>query len=344
MRTTNAVKNLCKGVSCTIQAKRSALKPRWLWIGVTDRCNSRCEYCNIHQKKPIDKPLSPQEFEKVLSDPLFKDVTYLLNSGGEPTVRSDILEVLLAEHKALPSATIQLSTNGLLPERTLKVAEEMAAQKIKFEVGISIDGVGENHDRIRGVKGNFEKTDYLVKKLLEMKACVTLGATLTCKNLSANLEARAYAKALNIPFMFHWFNTSDFYGNNEVERQEVFKKKTEVENAIVDTLPSGLYREMWIKELHGDKPTFRCFALNTFAVLKCNGDVAPCLSLWDNIIGNLRDNSPTEIWLSQKAKDTRKSIQHCSGCLNSWGVSWSTATSYYPHLIYKTKNWRKHKI
>ena len=236
-----------------------------------------------------------------------------------------------------------MSTNGLLPDRTLEVAKEITNRKIKLEIGISIDGIGQNHDEIRGVKGNFEKLDYLVKKLLEMNACVSLGATLTSKNLVNNLEAKAYAKALNVPFMFHWFNTSDFYGNNEKEKIEVYKRKTEMANAIASTMPSGLYKEMWINEIFGIKPKFRCFALNTFAVLKCNGEIAPCLSQWDQNIGNARIHTPTEIWNSNKAKEIRNSIQHCAGCLNSWGVSWSTSTSYYPNLIHKAKTLIKTK-
>lgn len=333
------LKNLCSGIECTLKINYGILKPRWLWVGVTDLCNSRCEYCNIHLKKPTEKPLSPDEFQKIFKDPLFKDVTYVLNSGGEPTVRRDLLEVLLAEHEARPTATIQLSTNGLLPDRTIQVAEEMNQRKIKFEVGISLDGVGKEHDAIRGVEGNFEKVDYLVKKLLEMKIPVSLGSTLTVKNIENNLQARDYSKKLNVPFMFHWFNTSDFYGNDTSERSETYRKTAAMIQAVESTTPTGLYRDMWVNELNGVQPKFRCFALNTFAVLKCNGDIAPCLSMWDNPIGNVRSEKPTSVWESQTAQNIRKTVKQCKGCLNNWGVCWSLNSMYYPNLLNKAKHW-----
>ncbi len=337
MRATRALQNLCTGVQCTMKLNYSVLKPRWLWIGATDMCNSRCEYCNIHLKKPTVNPLSPDEFRQILQDPLFKDVTYLLNSGGEPTVRRDLLDVLLAEHEAQPNATIQLSTNGLLPDKAIQIAEEMIQRKIKFEVGISLDGIGKEHDAIRGVEGNFEKVDYLVKKLLEMKVTVSLGSTLTIKNIENNIHARDYAKKLNVPFMFHWFNTSDFYGNDNSERSATYRKTAAMIQAVESTTPAGLYRDMWVNELNGVQQKFRCFALNTFAVLKCNGDIAPCLSMWDNTIGNVRNENPTSVWESQKAQDIRKTIKQCVGCLNNWGVCWSLNSMYYPNLIHKAK-------
>jgi MoaA/NifB/PqqE/SkfB family radical SAM enzyme len=94
---------------------------------------------------------------------------------------------------------------------------------------------------------------------------------------------------------------------------------------------------MWLDELNGVKPKFRCFALNHFAILKCNGEIAPCLSLWDKTIGTIRDSSPTKLWHNEKARVLRKTIRQCSGCLNSWGVNWSISAAYFPSLFNKLK-------
>lgn len=334
-KTERSAKNLCKGIYDTTKLNYGVLNPKYLWFEVTDRCNSRCEYCSIHKKTPTPNPLSADETKKILSSPLFRNVRYIINSGGEPTVRADLLEILLAEHTALPKATIQLSTNALLPDRALSVVSELLRRKINVEVGISLDGIGDAHDEIRGVKGNFQKVDFLVKQLRQMKAAVSLGSTLTNKNLTNNLQAREYSKALNVPFMYHWFNQSGFYANEHSQRAQSYQTTTEMIQAVKTTTPPGLYRDMWIRELNGVQPKFRCFALNAFAVVKCNGDIAPCLSKWDSIIGNVRNEDPTKVWRSQKAKDIRRSIKHCDGCLNSWGACWSLATSYYLNLFHK---------
>jgi MoaA/NifB/PqqE/SkfB family radical SAM enzyme len=340
-----SAKNFCTGVYSTAKINSGGiLRPKYMWLEVTDRCNSRCEYCNIYEKTPTSNPLSPDEIRRILSSSLFRDVCYIINSGGEPTVRSDVLEVFLAEHEALSQATLQFSTNALLPERVLSTVSELKSRNIKVEVGISLDGVGDAHDAIRGVKGNFQKVDYLTKKLIQMQIPVSLGATLTVKNLKNNIKAKEYAKTINTLFMFHWFNTSGFYGNEQSASIKDNSKTDEMIKAVKTTMPPGPYRDMWIKEFKGIQPKFRCFAVNTFAVLKCNGDIAPCLSLWNKTIGNARNDDPEAIWRSKKAQEIRKEIRHCNGCLNSWGVGWSLSSSYYQNFFHKIKiNIRKLK-
>jgi len=100
---------------------------------------------------------------------------------------------------------------------------------------------------------------------------------------------------------------------------------------------------MWVKEVETQQlPKFNCFGLNTFVVLKCNGDLVPCLSLWEKSIGNVRNADPMTVWKSKKAQELRKEVRSCKGCLNNWGVNWSLSSSYYQNLIFKIRN--KNKI
>lgn len=307
------------------------LTPRFLWIEVTDKCNSRCKGCNIWLNHHPKKGMTPDEVSGVFIHPFFKNVEYIINSGGEPTLREDLLDFLLAEHYAMPKATLQLSTNGLLPEKVVEVAKEMKKRNISFEVGVSLDGVGEDHDRIRGVKGNFKKVEQLTRVLKDMGVPVSLGATLTVETCKQNMEAKAYAERVGVPFLFHWFNRSTFYGNCGLGMRETVT----LANAVAG-LPASLYRDMWLKHLHGKKQGFRCYALNSFMVVKCNGDVAPCLTYWDKVTGNVFDGE--QFWCSVKACETRDvTVKYCKGCLNNWGVIWSLRSMYYPLLWYKIK-------
>jgi MoaA/NifB/PqqE/SkfB family radical SAM enzyme len=276
--------------------------------------------------------MSPQDFQYVLSHRLFKNVRYILNSGGEPTVRSDFYEILLAEHRALPEATLQISTNGLLPQRVLDIA---AKADFKLEVGISLDGVGEDHDRIRGVKGNFTCVEKLVTGLKELKVNFSLGATLTGKDLACNLEAQEWTCERGVPFVWHWFNVSPFYDNCENDGCDWMGMRK-----IVGSMDPSLYRDLWLRSFSDKNPRFKCFALNSFAVLKCNGSLAPCLSLWDDNVGNVLEEDAWKVWMGERAVETRKKIADCKGCLNSWSCQWSLQTLYYPNLLYKVK----HKI
>ena len=333
-----SIKNSISGVKNLIfRTFNIPLRPKQVVFMVTDRCNSRCRHCNIWKMKPVENPLSPKEIEKIFGDNLFKDIRYVLCTGGELTTRNDLEDVILSIHRALPKATIQVSTNAILPERALNIVNIAMKNNIKLDVGVSLDGIGEEHDKIRGIKGNFERADMLLHRLVELrekyKGRLNIAAGIVISDLTIDSlqEVRDYTKKLNIDLVEAWYNISSFYGNYTEE------DKTKIKEKIIEAVksqPSSPLQERWLLYLNGRPIKFPCFALNTFFVLKCNGDIVPCLNLWDLKAGNARENSPASIWYSDKAKEVRKSIKDCQGCLNSWGAGWSFNSSYYPLLFY----------
>lgn len=323
-----------------LRATGESLKPKWLVFMVTDRCNSRCLHCDIWRGEPTKDPLTPDEIEIALSDPLFSEVEYILNTGGEPSLRHDLEEIILAEHKALPKAGIQLSTNGLLPDRVINVVKSAIKHNIRIDVGTSTDGIGEKHDKMRGVKGNFEKMDYLLHELVALreshrdKLSIATQITLFEPTLDSLDEVRAYAQRLDVYLLEGWYNEASFYDN--IGKNPVSSKLIEA----VESQPSSIIQEKWLRALSGKSIKFPCFAMYTFCVLKCNGDIVPCLNLWDVKAGNVRESSPTAIWHSANAKKVRRIVKDCEGCLNVWGCGWSCASSYYPNLLYYFKHLR----
>jgi len=318
------------------------LKPELVVFMTTDRCNSRCIHCNIWRQKKVEDPLTPKEIEKIFSDKLFKNVKYVLCTGGESTVRDDLEEIFLSLHKALPKATLQLSTNAILPERTIKLVDTAMKNNIKLDVGVSLDGIGEIHDKIRGVPGNFKKADELIRKLVELrdnkypgKLNVAAGIVVSDLTMPSFYKVRKYTQKLNIELVEAWYNTSSFYGNySEGDKSKVMEKITE----IVKSQPPSLLQEKWLGYLKGKPIKFPCFAMHAFCIVKCNGDLVPCLNLWDLKAGNLRDFSPTEVWHSLQSKKVRQSIKNCKGCLNTWGAGYSFRSSYYQILFYHLRH------
>ena len=100
--------------------------PRQLVIDVTYRCNARCVMCNIWkaEKKP---ELTLEQFDQILSEPLFGGIERLMVSGGEPTLREDLPQLIGVCINRMPSLdTLSLITNGLWPERALSICEDIA--------------------------------------------------------------------------------------------------------------------------------------------------------------------------------------------------------------------------
>lgn len=339
------LKGMVNGPKNLVMRKFEMLKPKFLWFEITELCNSRCTMCNIWKNKKTHEPMSPAEIKKVLSDPLFKDVVYINNSGGEATVRPDLQEMLMAEHEALPNAAICVSTNGLLPERALSVVKYCLEHGVNMQVGISLDGVGETHDEIRGVKadpargikGNFERADWLLRQLVELrkqypdKLWIAVGSVLMDNSID-NVEAvKKYTKELGVHHEVQWYNDSPYY-NNTGDKRETIRNERLI--AAVKSLPPTLLNDKWAGWLEGKPINFTCFAMHTFCILKSNGDISVCLTHWNTTAGNVRLNTPSEIWKSAGAKDARKVVANCAGCLNSWGTNWSWAASFYPYLEY----------
>jgi len=308
------------------------VRPRFLWVETSDLCNSRCVTCNIWQNKTSRNVLDL----KVLAKPLFRDVQYIINSGGEPSL-SDLSNILLTEHRLLPKAVLQVSTNGLLVDKVVDAVCDVLRVGAWVDVGLSLDGVGEAHDRWRGVSGNFEKVKALTEKLVKLQKKyvglnVTVGSTLTDKTFENSQDLYAYSKKYGVNFMWHWFNQGTFYNNN-------IDLKLSPENAkkALTIMSDSLYRYLWLQSLQGQIPRFECYALRSFAVLKCTGEIVPCLSRWNQSIGNIMEHSGKTVWSGSLAKKARLDISKCAGCLNSWGCGWSLQTKYFPSLQYKLK-------
>ena len=61
-------------------------------VMITDECNSRCSMCGVWEKKKSES-LSTKDLGKLFSDPAFREIEDLNITGGEPTLRQDLVEV-----------------------------------------------------------------------------------------------------------------------------------------------------------------------------------------------------------------------------------------------------------
>jgi MoaA/NifB/PqqE/SkfB family radical SAM enzyme len=274
-------------------------------------------------------------------------VTEITNTGGEMSLRPDMLECLLAEHKALPNARIVLSTNGTTPLAISLVVDRLLRVGANVAVGTSIEAIGDEHDKIRGVKGNFFNIQSLILQLRVLQALygkdrlsIGFGTVLTQYSAPHIEEIKQFAKDNDLYYLIQWADNGSFYGNEDT----TFDRS--VEREIVSNLPDefNILREMWVDYLDGKSIKFKCRALRNFVVVRCNGDVIPCLSKYSFTVGNLKWASISSIWDSLD-EVRRDEIDSCEGCLNSWGTFWSFEHTVYPYLYYYIKHpiklWRK---
>lgn len=127
-------------------------KPIVVW-NLTRRCNLHCAHCYADATdKPQPGEMTTAEGKRLIDDLADFEVPVLLFSGGEPLLREDLFD--LAAYAAGMGIRCVLSTNGTLI--TPEVAERIKEAGLSY-VGVSLDGVGAAHDKIRGKKGAFDE-------------------------------------------------------------------------------------------------------------------------------------------------------------------------------------------
>ena len=122
-------------------------------IIVTDNCNSRCITCSQWKNKSTNE-LTAEEIYDTLAQLRELGVIQVQFTGGEPLLRRD-LPSLVERATKLGFQSIGILTNGLL--LTGSRAKELLESGLTA-VGISVDGLRETHEYVRGVKGCYGKT------------------------------------------------------------------------------------------------------------------------------------------------------------------------------------------
>ncbi|EDW94072.1 molybdenum cofactor biosynthesis protein 1 isoform X2 [Drosophila yakuba] len=94
----------------------------YLRISLTERCNLRCDYCMPAEGVPLQPKnnlLTTGEILRLARIFVEQGVRKIRLTGGEPTVRRDIVEIV-AQMKALPELEqVGITTNGLVLTRLL---------------------------------------------------------------------------------------------------------------------------------------------------------------------------------------------------------------------------------
>ncbi|MBF0504195.1 MAG: radical SAM protein [Candidatus Omnitrophica bacterium] len=144
----------------------------YLIFFVTAQCNARCRMCFYWKEIDAFKErglLSIREIERITKG--FKNLAYISLAGGEPTLRDDLDEIIHLFYKNSSSRYVNFTTNGLLPQKTAEIAYSVLTKcpDILLKINLSIDHIGEKHDHIRAVPGNFNKMVQTLSKLNELK-------------------------------------------------------------------------------------------------------------------------------------------------------------------------------
>jgi len=272
--------------------------------------------CGIWQVKDHDE-LPASEYSK-----LPKSLQTVNVTGGEPFLREDVVEVVRQIHDVSPKSRIVISTNGLLTERITKSISEIYGFHKRLGIGISIDGIGEVHDGIRGVRGTYEKaigTLQAVKSLgLED---VRIAMTITDANAHQVLDVYHLSKDMGVEFASTFAHNSDVYFRSSDNKPPEGTDKLRCDLESIQRMHLRSMRaKNWFRAYHmagiadpsiRKAGSGRCEAASRFFFMDPKGDVFPCIVL-DKLMGNIKDyRSFAELWESDGAKEARSAVERC---------------------------------
>ena len=142
---------------------------RYLIYFVTARCNLRCAHCFYLDELGQSNDLTLEEIRKLCES--IGSLTFLRLTGGEPFLRDDLAELIRLFYDIAGTRRVGIITNGTKHENVTRTLEELSrkAPRLRLDVGVSIDDIGEKHDAIRKKKGVFDEACRQIEMLLKFQ-------------------------------------------------------------------------------------------------------------------------------------------------------------------------------
>lgn len=308
--------------------------PATFILVVAQRCNSHCNMCYIWENKNPPE-ISVEEARRIFvrdrAD--FRALRKLSLTGGEPSLRRDLAGLVAAVLDSTPAVrTLRLASHGMVPDRTLAAVEgcwavARAHGVERFEVQISLDGVGEVHDRIRGIGGGYARIRETLDRLMQLqKEVVALRLSLSTVVQPLNLEnlpdLRALAVSLGLPITFSPIVMSGSYYANEARSLDLSVAGNPRAQALFEDLAhttrgTDPFYYLDMRGMLEGKPRGRiCMQGYHSCVLEADGGLHACVNSERLTFGNLRDMPFREIWWGEKADALRRQLHEeiCPTC------------------------------
>ena len=164
-------------------------------VSVGSSCNSNCIFC-VSKDRNENKDKTTSEIRKDLEEGKTNSADNVTFTGGEPTIRPDILE-LVSYAKELGFKKIRIKTNGRMLyyrgfcERLIRCGAN--------DFDIHVQGHNDNlHDSITGTEKSFSQAQAGIENLKELKQNVSMTVVLNQYNFSFLEDMLSFAKLHNI--------------------------------------------------------------------------------------------------------------------------------------------------
>ena len=326
-----------------------ALPPLQTVIELTYRCNLKCDFCfqrrqmeQLHLRQSgAAKELSLEEIQKIVAQT--PPWTLIIFTGGEPFVRSDILDILAYTSRRRRCHVVNNGT---------RITPEIARSLVELpllSVGFSIDGDRAIHDRIRGVAGTFDRAVAAMREIRRYRQStgrrwplINLKTTITASNVHDLVRIAETARQTGADYCtYQIVNTSLLTSGLQLHDKMVpyFVPPAPIEefdlgalrrqlkhldqmrsdgNPVIRFSPDIPYDEIVAHYANTlDVRSYTCRAPWSGVNVSAHGDVFPCFNYR---IGSLRESTLRALWNGSRYRAFRQTLGRkglfagCVGC------------------------------
>ncbi len=289
--------------------------PAVVALEVTLRCNMRCLHCGSEANGDSRKnELSLDEWKGVVDELIQLGCGYFTLSGGEPFVWEHWRE--LSSYICEKGKILSIISNGYsITDDDITFLEKVGI----WNIGLSVDGLRETHDKIRQKEGAFV---HVVNAIKHFRAKGVKTVVSTSVNRMNVHDLRELKYMLNVCGVNLWqVQVVNSFGRAGKLKEEMildYQQYAELVKFIhssqqehkagtlkMNVMPAdsiGYCHEL-AQNIWGDMDWCGCNAGRYVIGIKSDGDVVGCLSLQhdDFIAGNVRERKLADIWNDDEA-------------------------------------------
>ena len=300
--------------------------PQFAVWELTNRCNARCIHCGSESGQSRANELTEEEALKLCEELKALGCERVGIIGGEFFLSPYWENVVQKLHELRVRAS--LLTNGLLLND--KNIGKLQALRVRG-LSVSIDGIGETHDYMRGVPGLYTKAIDAIKRLRGEGFSIGINTALSKVNMHQLGEMQKLFAELGInDWQLQWvedFGRAQANPNLFLNVEDMYQVVREVaelrrNSKVKIILGDNIGHYTCFEPLVRDMPFPGCIAGRYNIGIESNGNVRACLSIRgdEHIEGNIRERSLTEIWDDPESfkifrnKPMEKMVGFCSTC------------------------------
>ena len=301
-------------------------------IILTYRCPMHCQMCNIWAH-----PTRAEEEIHAEALSRLPRLRFINLTGGEPFVRDDLEEVVRVCYTRAPR--IVISTSGWFEDRVIALARKFPTIGIR----ISIEGLSQKNDELRGRPGGFDRGLRTLLTLREMGLKdIGFGCTVSNHNSTDMLALYQLARQMGLEFATAAFHNSFYFHKHDnviTNRDQVVDDFTTLINwQLRERSPKSWFRAYFnmglVNYVCGGRRLLPCEAGTMNFFVDPWGEVWPCNGLeercWQQSMGNLLQASDfNTLWNSEQARQVRERVRNCPK--NCWMVG-TVAPVMHKHL------------